>query len=123
MTTLVLLLVYVGYLGVRGLSDDPDVNARRAAVTGIVGFLNVPVVHFSVVWWRTLHQPPTLLRPGGSAPIEPLMLAALLTGLLAFTLGASWLYLRRLRALTDEAVAPPTDDDAPAEAFVVSRSS
>lgn len=99
-TTLVLLLVYVGYLGVRGLSADPHVNARRAAVVGIVGFVNVPVVHFSVVWWRTLHQPPTVLRPGGPAgAIEPVMLAALLAGVLAFTLGSAWVYLRRLRVL------------------------
>ncbi|CAN5128621.1 N/A [soil metagenome] len=107
-TTVVLLLVYVGYLGVRGLAGDPHVNARRAAVVGVAGFVNVPLVHFSVVWWRTLHQPPTVLRPEGPASaIEPVMLAALLTGVVAFTLGAGWLYLRRLRVLALQAVAPP----------------
>lgn len=115
-TTLVLLLVYVGYLGIRGLAADPHQNARRAAVVGVAGFANVPVVHFSVVWWRTLHQPPTLLRPDGPAPIAPLMLAALLTGVAAFTLGAAWLYLRRLRVLALEApaAAPAPAADAPA---------
>lgn len=98
-TTVVLLLVYVGYLAVRGTAPDPHAAARRAAVVGVVGFVNVPIVHFSVVWWRTLHQPATVLRPGGAAPIEPEMLAALLTGVAAFTLAAAWLYLRRLRAL------------------------
>lgn len=113
-TTAVLLLVYVGYLGVRGLSDDPSLNARRAAVVGIIGFVNVPVVHFSVVWWRTLHQPPTVLRPEGpQEAIAPAMLAALLTGVVTFTLGAAWLYLRRLRSL---ALAAPPDDAATEQA-------
>lgn len=113
-TTLVLLLVYVGYLGVRGLADDPHTNARRAAVIGIVGFANVPVVHFSVVWWRTLHQPPTVLQPGGPAgAIEPAMLAALLVGVLAFSLGATWVHLRRVRILTAAAAA---DEPAPGHA-------
>lgn len=105
-TTLVLLLIYVGYIAIRSLAVDPHVNARRSAVVGIAGFVNVPIVHFSVVWWRTLHQPPTVLRPGGPAAIEPAMLAALLTGVLAFTLGAGWLYLRRVRALTRQASPP-----------------
>ena len=103
-TTAVLLLIYIGYLAVRSLSADPHVNARRAAVVGIVGFVNVPVVHFSVVWWRTLHQPPTVLRPGGPADaIAPTMLAALLVGMVAFTLSATWLYLRRVRLLNGAA--------------------
>lgn len=98
-STVLLLLVYMGYLGVRGMSDDAYVNARRAAIVGILGFVNVPIVHFSVVWWRTLHQPPTLLRPGGPAPIDGRMLAALLTGLVAFTLLAGWVWARRVRSL------------------------
>ncbi|MBW3601143.1 MAG: cytochrome c biogenesis protein CcsA [Actinobacteria bacterium] len=107
-TTVVLLLVYVGYLGVRGLAVDAHVNARRAAVVGVAGFVNVPLVHFSVVWWRTLHQPPTVLRPAGPASaIEPVMLVALLAGVVAFTLGAGWLYLRRLRVLARRAAPPP----------------
>ena len=100
-TTAVLLLIYVGYLAVRGLSADPGLNARRSAVVGIGGFINVPVVHFSVIWWRTLHQPPTVLRPEGPAgAIAPTMLASLIVGMIAFTLGAIWLYLRRVRALS-----------------------
>ena len=124
-TTLVLLLVYVGYLAVRGLSPDARTNARRAAVVGIVGFANVPVVHFSVVWWRTLHQPPTVLRPGGpSGAIEPVMLAALLTGTAAFTFAATWLYLRRLRVLATapEAPEPAGLDGVDAPVITVTRS-
>jgi heme exporter protein C len=105
-TTTVLLLIYVGYLGVRGLSSDADLNARRAAVVGVVGFVNVPVVHFSVVWWRALHQPPTVLRPGGPAAIDAVMLVALLLALVAFTLGSAWLFLCRVRVLALREVGP-----------------
>lgn len=104
-STAVLLLVYVGYLGVRGLSADPHVNARRAAVIGILGFVEVPIVHFSVLWWRSLHQPPTVLRPGGAPPIAAPMLTALLVGVAAFTLLAAWVYLRRLAQLTSRTAA------------------
>lgn len=106
-STAVLLLVYVGYLGVRGLSADRHVNARRAAVIGVLGFVEVPVVHFSVLWWRSLHQPPTVLQPG-SPPMAAPMLAALLVGLAAFTLLAAWIYLRRLDQLRtrERGVAP-----------------
>ena len=118
-TTSVLLLVYVGYLAVRSLAADPHANARRAAVVGIVGFVNVPIVHFSVVWWRTLHQPPTLLQPGAAdAPIAAPMLAALLTGVAAFTLGAVWVSLRRVRLLAMEA-APVSLGDSASSAVTV----
>lgn len=122
-TTVVLLLIYVGYLAVRGTATDPHAAARRAAAVGIVGFVNVPVVHFSVVWWRTLHQPPTVLQAGGPAPIEPEMLAALLAGVAAFTLGGAWLYLRRLRALALTAPTPPPAPTEPTPTVTVSRRS
>jgi heme exporter protein C len=100
-TTVVLLVVYLGYLGIRTRTADPEASARRAAVVGIAAFVNVPIVHFSVVWWRTLHQPPTVLRPGGPADaIAPAMLAALLAGVIAFTVVAVWVHLRRVHALT-----------------------
>lgn len=104
-STAVLLLIYAGYLGVRGLSADPHVNARRAAVIGVLGFAEVPIVYFSVLWWRGLHQPPTLLDPGGASPIAAPMLAALLVGVAAFTLLAAWVYLRRLAQLTARAAS------------------
>lgn len=92
-TTVVLLLVYVGYLSVRGLGDDRTTGARRAAAVGILSFVNVPIVHFSVVWWRTLHQPATVLSPA-RAPLDGRMAAALLTAVLAFSF-AGWLVVRR----------------------------
>jgi heme exporter protein C len=125
-TTTVLLLMYVGYIGVRGLSADPHLNARRAAAVGIIGFVNVPVVHFSVVWWRALHQPPTVLRPGGPAAIDPVMMVALMLGLAAFTLGSAWVYLRRLRTLTVREVVPVRlvdREEIPAVTVVARRAS
>lgn len=107
-TTLVLLLVYAGYLSVRGLGDDVTAGARRAAAVGIIGFVNVPVVHFSVVWWRTLHQPATVLSPD-PAPIDSRMLLALLLGMTAFTLAGALVARRRTRHLRglQQPPAPP----------------
>jgi len=88
------LLIYSGALLVRGLSDDPQRGARLAAVIGIIGFLDVPVIHYSVVWFRTLHQPASIAP--GSLKIAPPMLLALMLSLLAFTV--LFAYLLRLRA-------------------------
>lgn len=95
-TTAILLLIYLGYLAVRRLPASPKRRARWAAVIGIVGFLDVPIVHLSVVWWRSLHQPPTILRPGAPT-IAGSMLAALLLGVVAFSVLYSYLMVLRLR--------------------------
>ena len=95
-TTAVLLLIYLGYLAVRRITDDPKRRARWSAVLGIVGFVDVPIVHLSVVWWRSLHQGPTVLRLGGPE-IHGSMLAALLVGVAAFTLAYAYLMTLRLR--------------------------
>ena len=94
-TTAILFVIYAGYLLVRQSIVDRRRRARLAAVFGIVGFLNVPIVHFSVLWWRGLHQPPTVLRPG-QPTIEPVMLAQLLASVIAFTLIYVWLLRRRI---------------------------
>jgi heme exporter protein C len=93
-TTALLLLIYVGYLAVRRLPESAGKRARWAAVVGIVGFADVPVVHLSVTWWRSLHQDPTVLRLEGPT-LAPIMLAALLAAVGAFT--ATYLYLMVLR--------------------------
>ena len=61
--TAVLFFAYLGYLALRRAIEDPEARARRAAVLGIVSIVLIPIVHFSVLWWRDVHQPPTLLRP------------------------------------------------------------
>lgn len=95
-TTAVLLMIYVGYLAVRTLPDNPARRAGWSAVVGIVGFVDVPIVHLSVVWWRSLHQGPTVLRLGGPE-IHGSMLAALLVGVGAFTVTYAYLVTLRLR--------------------------
>src|SRR5207237_8530061 len=105
-TTAILLLIYVGYLAVRRLPDSPARRSRWAAVVGIVGFLDVPIVQLSVTWWRSLHQGPTV-RLLGKSTIAPIMLAALLVGVFAFTLLYLYLMTLRLRVgrLEDRLVA------------------
>lgn len=95
-TTAILFVVYAGYLLIRQSIVDRRRRARIAAVFGIAGFLNVPIVHFSVLWWRGLHQPPTVIRPG-QPTIDPLLLAELLASVVSFTLVYLWL----LRARTE----------------------
>ena len=95
-TTAVLLLIYLGYLSLRRVADNPARRARWSAVVGIVGFVDVPIVHLSVVWWRSLHQGPTVLRLGGPE-IHGSMLAALLVAVAAFTVVYAYLMTLRLR--------------------------
>lgn len=94
-STAVLFLVYVGYLLLRAMVEDPDRRARYAAVVGIVGAANIPIVHFSVKWWRALHQPSTILGPEPSPIAAPIALA-LLVNWLAFTLLFLYFLVRRV---------------------------
>jgi len=94
-STVVLFLVYVGYLLLRGMVDEPDRRARAAAVVGILGAANIPIVHFSVTWWRALHQPATMLGPG-SAPMPLWMKMVLAINFLAFTLVLVYFLTRRM---------------------------
>ena len=58
-STLVLFLIFVGYLALRAFVDDASQRARWSAAVGAIGAINVPIVYMSVKWWRTLHQPPS----------------------------------------------------------------
>jgi len=107
-SSLVLWLTYVGYLFLRGLATDPRRVGRAAAVLGIVGFVNVPLVHFSVYWWRTLHPSgPTPANPTEASGLGGPELAAFFTALVAFTLLGAWLLGLRVRlgALSDRVEA------------------
>src|SRR5688500_4977836 len=97
-SALVLWLTYVGYLFLRGLATDPERAGRIAAVVGIVGFINVPIVHFSVYWWRTLHPSgPTPANPVEASGLGGPEMLAFFTSLIAFTLLAGWLLAVRVR--------------------------
>ncbi|WP_292052687.1 MULTISPECIES: heme ABC transporter permease CcmC [unclassified Brevundimonas] len=81
-SVLVLFLFYIGYMALRSSIDDEQRAARAAAVLGLVGLINLPIVKFSVDWWNTLHQPASLIRSGGTS-----VDAAYLPGLLAMIAG------------------------------------
>lgn len=91
-TTLVLWLIYVSYLMLRRALDEPERRARFAAVVGIVGFVDVPLVFMSIRWWRTIH--PVVFKVD-SIDVDGQMLVALVVALAAFTL--LYAYLLRLR--------------------------
>jgi len=100
----ILFVMYLGYLLLRGMIDDRERGARFAAVLGIVAAFNIPLVHFSVYWWRTLHQPPSLMKPGpGTMP--GIIVTALLVNFAAFTLLYCYFVTRRARLLRLEAEA------------------
>jgi heme exporter protein C len=95
-TTAILLLIYVGYLGVRKLTDNPSQRGRWAAVVGVIGFLVVPINYLSVKWWRGLHQDSTI-RLLGHSTIGGAQLLALLAGVSAFSVLFAYLMALRLR--------------------------
>jgi heme exporter protein C len=85
-TTAIMLVMYVGYLLLRGLSTDFSRRATRAAVFGIIAVIDVPIVHLSVLWANSLHQLPTVLRAAGSPALDAPMLLTLMISLAAYTL-------------------------------------
>lgn len=97
-STLVLWLTYVGYLFLRSLTPDKRRAARVGAVVAVIGFLDVPLVHFSVYWWRTLHpQGPTPFDPEQASGLGGQELAAFFVALAGFVLLFAWLLVIRVR--------------------------
>ncbi|MFM8303007.1 MAG: cytochrome c biogenesis protein CcsA [Actinomycetota bacterium] len=94
-TTAVLFFLYLGYLALRRIPASLDVRAKRCAIAALIAFVDVPIVHFSVTWWRTLHQEATVFNPELKAEIHGTMALALWIGVLAFTL--LYVYLLDLR--------------------------
>lgn len=100
-STLLLLVVYVGYLALRRAILDPMLRAKRAAVVGLLAFVNVPIVHYSVDWWRSLHQPATISR--FDPTIDGLKLFSLLFGMVVVQAVYLWLMMHRFRLAFAEA--------------------
>ena len=97
-STLILWLIYVAYLMLRSQTEAGSLRARYAAVLGIVGFLNIPFIHFSVLWWRTFHpQPKVISAEGFGKGMDTSMLATLGISLCAFTLLYFLLMGQRIR--------------------------
>ncbi len=98
-STAVLFVLYLGYLAIRRVPSDPEVRSRRAAIVAIAAFIDVPVVHKSVEWWRTLHQPASLFdeRRLFDPQITGTMALTLVVAVVAFTLLYAWLLIHRFR--------------------------
>ena len=96
-SVLVLFFLYLGHIALTNAFDNPQRGARAAAVLALVGFVNIPIIKFSVDWWNTLHQPASVTRLDAPA-IDPAMLTPLLLMALAFLLYFITILLVRMRA-------------------------
>jgi heme exporter protein C len=94
--TAILFTIYVGYLMLRSFAEDPRAGARYGAVLAILGFVDIPLNHFAVYWWRTLHQPSSILRPGGPS-VASTMLVPLGINFLGLVLLYIYFLLERVR--------------------------
>ena len=92
----VLLLMYLGILALTRALDDPSKSARAAAVITLVGFINIPIIKFSVDWWNTLHQPASVFRLDGPT-IDGSMLWPLMVMAVGFTLLFMTLHIAAMR--------------------------
>ncbi|MGH7828929.1 MAG: cytochrome c biogenesis protein CcsA [Candidatus Binatia bacterium] len=102
--TAILFLIFVGYLMMRSLIDDENRSAVYGAVLGVIGFLDIPLIHMSVYWWRTLHQPPSILRPD-KVTIDWSMRWVVLFNMIAFIILSLYLLSQRIRlAETEEEI-------------------
>jgi heme exporter protein C len=96
-SVLVLFFLYLGYIALVNAFDDPTRGARAGGILALVGFVNVPIIKFSVDWWNTLHQPASVFRAGGPT-IAPAMLLPLLLMAAGFTAFFVSILIVRLRA-------------------------
>jgi heme exporter protein C len=94
---LVLLFLYLGYMGLRAAIEDPQKADKASAVLAVVGVVNVPIIRFSVDWWNSLHQPATT-KLLGDPDMDGSMVWPLLLMLAAFALYYAAVLLVRLRA-------------------------
>jgi heme exporter protein C len=95
-SVLVLFFLYLGYLALWQAIEDPQKAGKAAAILALVGFVNVPIIKFSVDWWNTLHQPASVIRMDGPS-IHPSMLWPLLIMVGAFKLYFLAVLLMRMR--------------------------
>jgi heme exporter protein C len=94
-STAMLLVLLLGYLALRRLSGDADAQSKRAAVLGVLLIPNVILIHYSVDWWRSVHQEPTLLR--ADPEIDGIMLFTWFLGVAVFLAIYAWLMIHGFR--------------------------
>ncbi|MEE2565542.1 heme ABC transporter permease [Hyphobacterium marinum] len=95
---LIQLLLFLGYMALRGALEDEKQAAKSAAVLAMAGLVNLPIVKFSVDWWASLHQGASVMRLDGPT-IDPSQLLPLLLMATGFTALAGWLVLYRMRSV------------------------
>ena len=108
-TTALLFVTFLGYVALRRVPATLEQRAKRSAIAGLIAFVNVPIVHFSVVWWRSLHQDSTIKR--ADPTIDGMMLFSFFVGMVACSLVFAWMLVHRYRqeVLTDLADAQALD--------------
>jgi heme exporter protein C len=94
---LILFFLYLGHIALMNAFDDPARGARAAAILAVVGFVNIPIIKFSVDWWHTLHQGASVFRMDGPT-IDISMLVPLLLMALGFTFYYMMLLMLRVRS-------------------------
>lgn len=94
---LVLLFLYFAYIALAGAAQRDGASSRIPAIFGLVGAINVPIINRSVVWWNSLHQPPSITL--GKSAIDPAFLWPLLVAAIGFSLIFGGVVLARMRAL------------------------
>jgi heme exporter protein C len=96
MSETLLLFLFLGYIALRAAFEDRDKADRVSAILAVVGVVDVPIIHYSVIWWNSLHQGPSIMKLGKPS-IAPEMLTPFLLMVLAFTFCFFWLLLNGLR--------------------------
>ena len=94
---LVLLFLYLGYAALAQASESQNGGSRVPAIFGLVGAVNIPIIHYSVLWWNSLHQPPSITA--GQSAMAPEFLIPLLIATVGFSLLFGAVVLMRMRAI------------------------
>lgn len=112
-----MLAIYLGYLALRRVPSDPEVRASRAAVVALGAVLIIPINHFAVQWWRTLHQGRSLAQLTPENDLDASFIGAMAVGFLAMTLVYAWLTVHRVRVARLE----DADAEASLQVAIVER--
>jgi len=96
-SVLILLFLYLGFIALQSVIDNQQTKERASALIAMVGVINLPIIHYSVIWWNTLHQGPTISQFAAPS-IAPTMLYPLLAMIAAFLFFYGWMVLTRMRS-------------------------
>ena len=111
-TTALMLVIYLGYLAQRSVTDSAATRAMRSVIVGAMAVVVVPINHFAVEWWRTLHQGRSLSQVTPGDELDGQFIFAMVLGFLAMTLVYAWLTVHRLRVARLEEDVVGDDLDA-----------